>query len=191
MKKVSVALFAAVVLTSTLAAPQTQTNKQSSYTIKFDHINVQNILKRNRFIKCLLDTVRYNPEGQELKKVLPDALKTNCEKCNKNRSRKSFSLCKWTNPKNGIYCWINTIQKEYIHIATTLNYKWNSDFHTKYTMEFFNNLSSNLNITGELSESAGSSCYVKEILIYVAFILYLIHKYRNIFGINLDMFSFP
>ncbi|XP_055546286.1 ejaculatory bulb-specific protein 3-like [Wyeomyia smithii] len=68
------------------------------YTDKFDNINVDQVLGNDRilnnYLKCLLDKGPCTQEGRELKKLLPDALKSNCEKCSerqKTSSRKVIS----------------------------------------------------------------------------------------------------
>jgi hypothetical protein len=58
---------------------------QSSYTTKYDGVNLDEILKSDRllnnYFKCLMDTGKCTPDGNELKRTLPDALKTECSKC--------------------------------------------------------------------------------------------------------------
>ncbi|XP_058452968.1 ejaculatory bulb-specific protein 3-like [Malaya genurostris] len=58
---------------------------QEKYTTKYDGINLDEILKSDRlfnnYFKCLMDQGRCTPDGNELKRVLPDALKTDCSKC--------------------------------------------------------------------------------------------------------------
>nr|CAJ01448.1 hypothetical protein [Apis mellifera] len=70
-------LMAAIVLVA--ARPD------ESYTSKFDNINVDEILHSDRllnnYFKCLMDEGRCTAEGNELKRVLPDALATDCKKC--------------------------------------------------------------------------------------------------------------
>ncbi|VVC30754.1 Hypothetical protein CINCED_3A025846 [Cinara cedri] len=68
---------------------------QDAYTSKFDGFDVDKVLNNNRiltsYIKCLLDEGNCTAEGRELKKVLPDALRTDCSKCSdvqKQRSEK-------------------------------------------------------------------------------------------------------
>jgi hypothetical protein len=55
------------------------------YTTKYDGVNLDEILKSDRllnnYFKCLMDKGKCTPDGTELKKTLPDALKTGCEKC--------------------------------------------------------------------------------------------------------------
>lgn len=59
--------------------------QQSSYTTKYDGVNLDEILKSDRllnnYFKCLMDQGKCTPDGNELKRTLPDALKTGCSKC--------------------------------------------------------------------------------------------------------------
>ncbi|KYN32638.1 Ejaculatory bulb-specific protein 3 [Trachymyrmex septentrionalis] len=56
------------------------------YTRKYDDVNVDKILQNNRvltnYIRCLMDEGPCTAEGRELRKTLPDALSSNCSKCN-------------------------------------------------------------------------------------------------------------
>ncbi|KXJ73746.1 ejaculatory bulb-specific protein 3 [Aedes albopictus] len=58
---------------------------EAMYTSKFDNINLDEILMSDRLFKnyynCLTDAGPCTPEGNELKRVLPEALETNCAKC--------------------------------------------------------------------------------------------------------------
>ncbi|XP_054277831.1 ejaculatory bulb-specific protein 3-like [Macrosteles quadrilineatus] len=71
-----------LVLLTTLVAASWAAN---SYTNKFDSIDVDRILSNDRiltqYIKCLLEEGSCTNEGRELKKTLPDALRTGCSKC--------------------------------------------------------------------------------------------------------------
>ncbi|XP_037945434.1 ejaculatory bulb-specific protein 3-like [Teleopsis dalmanni] len=62
---------------------------QDKYTTKYDNIDVDEILKSDRlfnnYFKCLMDTGKCTPDGRELKKTLPDALKTECSKCSEKQ----------------------------------------------------------------------------------------------------------
>ncbi|KXJ74798.1 hypothetical protein RP20_CCG012930 [Aedes albopictus] len=62
---------------------------ESMYTTKFDNINLDEILQSDRLFKnyynCLTDAGPCTPEGNELKRVLPDALETNCAKCSQKQ----------------------------------------------------------------------------------------------------------
>lgn len=55
------------------------------YTIKLDGKNLDEILKTDRlfssYFKCLMDQGRCTPDGNELKRTLPDALTNSCSKC--------------------------------------------------------------------------------------------------------------
>ncbi|EAA12353.2 ejaculatory bulb-specific protein 3-like [Anopheles arabiensis] len=62
---------------------------QEQYTTKYDGIDLDEILKSDRlfnnYFKCLMDEGRCTPDGNELKKILPEALQTNCEKCSEKQ----------------------------------------------------------------------------------------------------------
>ncbi|KAK9877401.1 hypothetical protein WA026_018517 [Henosepilachna vigintioctopunctata] len=55
------------------------------YSSKYNKIDVQEIMKNERllnaFLKCLIEGKGCTPEAEELKKILPDAVKTGCAKC--------------------------------------------------------------------------------------------------------------
>ncbi|XP_005190398.1 ejaculatory bulb-specific protein 3 [Musca domestica] len=74
---VTIALFAAVVMA------------QDKYTTKYDNIDLDEILKSDRlfsnYYKCLVDQGTCTPDGRELKNTLPDALQTECSKCNEKQ----------------------------------------------------------------------------------------------------------
>ncbi|XP_011305927.1 ejaculatory bulb-specific protein 3-like [Fopius arisanus] len=56
---------------------------------KYDHVDVDGILRNNRvltnYIKCMLGQGPCTSEGRELKKVLPEALRTDCAKCDERQ----------------------------------------------------------------------------------------------------------
>nr|QYL00058.1 CSP1 [Eupeodes corollae] len=58
---------------------------EDKYTTKYDNIDIEEILKSDRLFKnyfnCLMESGKCTPDGRELKRVLPDALKTGCSKC--------------------------------------------------------------------------------------------------------------
>lgn len=76
MKYVLIAII--VTLAVVAARPET-------YTSRFDNVDIDRILNTKRlfdsYFKCLMDQGKCTPDGKELKKLLPDALRTNCEKC--------------------------------------------------------------------------------------------------------------
>nr|WVD93727.1 chemosensory protein 5 [Graphosoma rubrolineatum] len=65
--------------------------EDGGYTTKWDNINVDEILHNERmmdkYVQCLLDdgNEKCTPDGKELKAVIPDALKTECSKCNEKQ----------------------------------------------------------------------------------------------------------
>lgn len=62
---------------------------EARYTTKYDSIDLDQILKSDRLFKnyfnCLMDKGKCTPDGSELKRVLPDALKTDCSKCSERQ----------------------------------------------------------------------------------------------------------
>lgn len=77
MKYMLVVVFA--VLVCVAARPEDR------YTNKYDGIDLDEVLRSDRlfsnYFKCLMDTGKCTPDGSELKRNLPDALKTECSKC--------------------------------------------------------------------------------------------------------------
>ncbi|CAH0401227.1 unnamed protein product [Chilo suppressalis] len=65
----------------------------NTYTDKWDHINVDEILESNRLLKgyvdCLLERGRCTPDGKALKETLPDALEHECSKCTEKQKTAS------------------------------------------------------------------------------------------------------
>ncbi|XP_045501655.1 allergen Tha p 1-like [Colias croceus] len=58
---------------------------KSTYTDKYDNINVDEVLQSERLLKgyveCLMDRSRCPPDAKTLKETLPDALEHECNKC--------------------------------------------------------------------------------------------------------------
>lgn len=71
----------------------------ASYTDKWDHINVDEILESDRLLKayvdCLMDKGRCTSDGKELKNTLPDALEHECSKCTKKQKDSSDKVVKF------------------------------------------------------------------------------------------------
>lgn len=84
MKLFIVATFALVAMVAA---------QDSKYTTKYDGVDLDEILKSDRlfnnYYKCLMDQGRCTPDGNELKRVLPDALKTDCSKCSEKQKNGS------------------------------------------------------------------------------------------------------
>ncbi|ALC42649.1 PebIII [Drosophila busckii] len=72
---------------------------EEKYTTKYDNIDVDEILKSDRLFKnylnCLLETGKCTPEAKELKKSLPDALKTECSKCSEKQKQNTDKVIRF------------------------------------------------------------------------------------------------
>ncbi|KAK9892197.1 hypothetical protein WA026_019002 [Henosepilachna vigintioctopunctata] len=59
--------------------------EKARYDSKFDNIDLNEIFQSARLIKnyhdCFMDRGKCTPQGAQIKKNLPDALKTECDKC--------------------------------------------------------------------------------------------------------------
>nr|AYN70622.1 chemosensory protein 2 [Bactrocera minax] len=75
------------------------TTAEDKYTTKYDNIDVDEILKSDRlfnnYFKCLIETGKCTPEGRELKKTLPDALKTECSKCSEKQKQNTDKVIRY------------------------------------------------------------------------------------------------
>ncbi|ETN63879.1 sensory appendage protein [Anopheles darlingi] len=87
--KLFVAIVFAVLAVATVTA-------QDQYTTKYDGIDLDEILKSDRlfnnYFKCLMDEGRCTPDGNELKRILPEALQTNCAKCSEKQRAGAISV---------------------------------------------------------------------------------------------------
>ncbi|KAL3289198.1 hypothetical protein HHI36_003633 [Cryptolaemus montrouzieri] len=58
------------------------------YTSKYDNVDLDEIIKSDRLVnsyfKCLMTGEGCTPDGSELRKILPDAIKTGCENVARN-----------------------------------------------------------------------------------------------------------
>nr|AGZ04934.1 chemosensory protein 6 [Laodelphax striatellus] len=83
-------------LSGGFAGVHAQQSKNTRYTTRFDSIDVEVILKNERIFKrymdCLLDKGRCTPEARELKRLLPEALKTECLKCSEVQRRQGAKV---------------------------------------------------------------------------------------------------
>nr|WVD93736.1 chemosensory protein 12 [Graphosoma rubrolineatum] len=68
-----------------------QAGTQLSYTDKWDKVDIDQILKNDRvlqkYVDCLMDRGKCSPDAQELKKVLPEAIQSECAKCTDAQKR--------------------------------------------------------------------------------------------------------
>lgn len=69
------------------------------YTNKYDDVDIDEILASDRlfgnYFKCLVGKGNCPPDGRELKKVLPDALQTECSKCNDKQKKNAEKVIKY------------------------------------------------------------------------------------------------
>ncbi|KAJ8983039.1 hypothetical protein NQ317_013244, partial [Molorchus minor] len=69
------------------------------YTTKYDNVDLDEIIKSDRLLKnyvnCLLDKGKCTPDGAELKKVLPDALHSECSKCSETQKKGSKRIIRY------------------------------------------------------------------------------------------------
>ncbi|XP_059060883.1 allergen Tha p 1-like [Achroia grisella] len=70
-----------------------------TYTDKWDHINVDEILESQRllrgYVDCLLDKGRCTPDGKALKETIPDALELDCSKCTEKQKTGSDKVIRF------------------------------------------------------------------------------------------------
>ncbi|XP_032664245.1 ejaculatory bulb-specific protein 3-like [Odontomachus brunneus] len=98
MKFALVCLLAFVAVAYVYARPE-------EYTNKYDNIDIDQILNNDRLLKryadCLLErgSARCPPEAVELKRVLKEALETQCEKCNDHQKEVVKKVVKFLSEK--------------------------------------------------------------------------------------------
>ncbi|XP_049877109.1 allergen Tha p 1-like [Pectinophora gossypiella] len=88
-----------IILVTLCVAAVAWARPSSTYTDKWDHINVDEILESQRLLKgyvdCLLDKGRCTPDAKTLKETLPDALEHECSKCTKKQKEGSDKVIKF------------------------------------------------------------------------------------------------
>nr|AWW17231.1 chemosensory protein 7 [Riptortus pedestris] len=71
----------------------------TSYTTKYDNINLDEILNNERlyrkYFECLKGAGKCTPDGKELKELLPDALETDCSKCSEKQKAGSEKVLRF------------------------------------------------------------------------------------------------
>ncbi|XP_063918541.1 ejaculatory bulb-specific protein 3-like [Zophobas morio] len=89
MKRVAL-LFLSVFVISEVCS------ESSKYTTKYDDVDLDEIIKSDRLLKnyvnCLLEKGKCTPDGAELKRIIPDALQTDCSKCSETQKNGSKKL---------------------------------------------------------------------------------------------------
>ncbi|KAJ1530702.1 hypothetical protein ONE63_005566 [Megalurothrips usitatus] len=75
----------AVVLVALGAALVAAQDTKPSYSTKYDNLDLEEILRSERLLKnyfnCLMESGPCTPDGLELRKTVPDALKNKCTSC--------------------------------------------------------------------------------------------------------------
>ncbi|NP_001156287.1 ejaculatory bulb-specific protein 3-like precursor [Acyrthosiphon pisum] len=88
----AVAFFIATTMTMVQAAP-------AKYTTKYDNVNIDDILNNDRLVasyfKCLMETGKCTPEGEEIKRWLPEAVENKCEDCSEKQKIGSEKIIKF------------------------------------------------------------------------------------------------
>uniref|UniRef100_A0A310S9T4 Chemosensory protein 11 n=1 Tax=Chrysomela lapponica TaxID=153811 RepID=A0A310S9T4_CHRLA len=101
------------------------------YATKYDHIDVETILNNRRMVNyyaaCLLNKGPCPPEGVEFKRILPEALRTNCLRCTEKQKTVTLRT-------------IKRLKKEYPKIWDQLRNEWDPDdtYVTKFENTFVN-----------------------------------------------------
>nr|AKW47219.1 chemosensory protein 17 [Chrysoperla nipponensis] len=69
---------------------------EDKYTTKYDNVNLEDILSSDRllrnYVKCLKGIGKCTPDGAELKRLLPEALETECAKCSEKQREGSHKV---------------------------------------------------------------------------------------------------
>jgi len=71
---------------------------EEKYTDKYDNIDLDEIISNERllsnYFKCLMDEGKCTADGAELKKILPDAIKTKCAACSEKQKQGADKMVK-------------------------------------------------------------------------------------------------
>nr|AIX97046.1 chemosensory protein 6 [Monochamus alternatus] len=112
-----VCLLPVLVTTGTLLGLIDGANAQY-YASKYDHIDVDAILNNRRIVNyyaaCLLTKGPCPPEGIEFKRILPEALRTNCQRCTEKQKTVTLRA-------------IRRLKKEYPKVWAQLEKQWDPD----------------------------------------------------------------
>ncbi|XP_058987077.1 ejaculatory bulb-specific protein 3-like [Musca domestica] len=104
-----IAIISLALIAGCLAMPQ------DKYTTKYDSIDLDEILKSDRlfnnYFNCLMDQGNCTPEARELKKILPDALQTECSKCSEKQKQGAEKVARYV-IENKRDAW-NALQAKY------------------------------------------------------------------------------
>ncbi|GJQ66513.1 putative insect pheromone-binding family, A10/OS-D [Trypoxylus dichotomus] len=82
-------MYKVLVVLIVLVAVSLSTAAEDKYTTKYDGVDLDEILKNERLLQgycnCLLDKGPCSEDGSALKRVLPEALETDCTKCSEKQ----------------------------------------------------------------------------------------------------------
>ncbi|KAF5299915.1 hypothetical protein FQR65_LT09310 [Abscondita terminalis] len=92
MNTLFVASFFVVLLTVVCSRPDT-------YLDDFDNINIDAVLSNkrlvNNYLHCIKTGQKCTPDGVKARELIPNALKTRCEKCNESQRMKILQILEW------------------------------------------------------------------------------------------------
>jgi len=112
------------------------------YTTRYDHIDVENILNQKRLVyyytECLMDRGPCTPQGIEFKRILPEALRTNCLRCTEKQ--------RYVTVKS-----IRRLKKEYPDVWAQLSAAWDP------TGEYVKRLEESVNKYNRITPTAAAS----------------------------------
>lgn len=109
------------------------------YTTRYDHIDVENILNQKRLVyhyaECLLDRGPCPPQGLEFKRILPEALRTNCLYCTPKQRYVTYRS-------------IRRLRKEYPEVWAKLSAIWDpsDEYFLQLEQSVINDKSTNIQI---------------------------------------------
>nr|ARM20146.1 chemosensory protein [Galeruca daurica] len=107
-----------VALSGLVVSAPVPEQKEQYYTTKYDHVDIEMILSNRRLIyyytACMLNKGPCSPEGLEFKRLIPDAIQTNCKRCTEKQ-------------KVGTVRAIKGLMKEYPKVWDQLKAEWDPD----------------------------------------------------------------
>lgn len=140
---------------STLAAICINTVKlqeetgRTLYSARYDNLDIDTILSSNRlvtnYVDCLLNKKPCPPEGKDLKRILPEALRTKCGRCSNKQKENAIKV-------------IRKLYESYPSHYNALREKWDKsgEYHRRFVEylneEQFNQIGGNDNFDNDQSQ---------------------------------------
>uniref|UniRef100_A0A336KFB7 CSON007980 protein n=1 Tax=Culicoides sonorensis TaxID=179676 RepID=A0A336KFB7_CULSO len=140
---------------STLAAICINTVKlqeetgRTLYSARYDNLDIDTILSSNRlvtnYVDCLLNKKPCPPEGKDLKRILPEALRTKCGRCSNKQKENAIKV-------------IRKLYENYPSHYNALREKWDKsgEYHRRFVEylneEQFNQIGGNDNYDNDQSQ---------------------------------------